>query len=144
MKRSNLIRLFGAAAWLLLFVPPALPSAAQQRPSGAHRDAGLMRQSGDTLFIADDTLVTGVSVPHGRLFYRFFPEKGVVEELHVAYPDGGRPLPVVRVRYRLPQWSVYRRSVTKWGVTFSAGKAPLRAPYPAAAALDAEVLTFPL
>lgn len=144
MKRSNLIRLFGAAAWLLLFVPPRLPSAAQQLPRGERREAELSRSSGDTLFIAGDTLVMGLPIPHGRLFYRFYPETGIVEEFHVAYPEQEKPLPVVMIRYRLPRWSVYRRSVTKWGITFSAGKAPLWTPFPAAAALDAEVLSFPL
>lgn len=54
------------------------------------------------------------------------------------------PLPRVEFDYSIPYWSVYRRSITVWGITFSTGQASPYSAYPAANSLDANVLSFPL
>ena len=45
-------------------------------------------------------------------------------------------------RYDLSEWSIYRRSITLWGITFSTGHAS--AGVPSGAEQSAEVLSFPL
>ena len=50
----------------------------------------------------------------------------------------------VKFPYHMPYWTIYRRSVTRWGITFSVGQPSPYAPYPSANALDAEVLSMPL
>lgn len=50
----------------------------------------------------------------------------------------------ISIDYHIPYWSVYRRSITLWGITFSTGQVNPYSPYPAAAAQDASVLSFPL
>ena len=49
----------------------------------------------------------------------------------------------VKFDYKIPYWSVYRRSITFWGITFSTGQPDPYIPYPEAAQ-SAEVLSFPL
>lgn len=46
--------------------------------------------------------------------------------------------------YRLPYWNVYRRSFTRWGITFSTGQPDPYNPYPASNRLDAAVTSHPL
>ncbi|MBR5864188.1 MAG: hypothetical protein IKY76_06465 [Alistipes sp.] len=46
--------------------------------------------------------------------------------------------------YRLPYWNIYRRSFTRWGITFSTGQPDPFNPYPASNALDASVTSHPL
>lgn len=50
----------------------------------------------------------------------------------------------VELNYRLPYWNVYRRSFTRWGITFSTGQGDPYNPYPASNALDASVTSHPL
>ncbi len=101
--------------------------------------------AGDTLWMEIDSIPTMPS-----------DEELVIESLLVVYPDLDLSimhtdtlyrykLPEhITIDYRLPYWSVYRRSVTLWGITFSVGQINPYAPYPAAAAQDATVLSFPL
>ena len=49
-----------------------------------------------------------------------------------------------RFDYRLPYWNIYRRSFTRWGITFSTGQPDPFNPYPASNALDASVTSHPL
>ena len=49
----------------------------------------------------------------------------------------------IKFDYSIPYWSVYRRSITFWGITFSTGQPDPYQPYPEAAQ-SAEVLSFPL
>ena len=68
-------------------------------------------------------------------------------EFPKMYPDSLRyyKLPEhISIDYHIPYWSVYRRSITLWGITFSTGQVNPYLPYPAAAAQDASVLSFPL
>ena len=48
----------------------------------------------------------------------------------------------VEFRFYLPKWTIYRRSVTLWGIHFSTGHAP--SGLPSGADASADVLTFPL
>lgn len=50
----------------------------------------------------------------------------------------------IRLNYYLPYWNVYRRSFTRWGITFSTGQPDPYAPYPAANSQDASVISHPL
>lgn len=50
----------------------------------------------------------------------------------------------VRHSLHLPYWSVYRRSFTRWGITFSTGQPNPYNPYPESNALDATVTSHPL
>lgn len=50
----------------------------------------------------------------------------------------------VELNYRLPYWNVYRRSFTRWGITFSTGQGDPYNPYPASNRLDATVTSHPL
>ncbi len=65
-------------------------------------------------------------------------------ELQVEFSPSRKPLPRIEFNYTLPYWSVYRRSVTVWGITFSTGQISPYALYPAGAHQDATVLSFPL
>lgn len=49
----------------------------------------------------------------------------------------------VKLDYKIPYWSVYRRSITVWGITFSTGQPNPYEPYPEAAQ-SADVLSMPL
>lgn len=67
-------------------------------------------------------------------------------DLSVLHPDSlyRYKLPEhIRLNYSVPYWSVYRRSLTLWGITFSTGQIPPYSPYPSAGQ-DATVLSFPL
>lgn len=50
----------------------------------------------------------------------------------------------IRPSLHLPYWSVYRRSFTRWGITFSTGQPNPYNPYPESNALDAAVTSHPL
>ena len=50
----------------------------------------------------------------------------------------------IQFDYRLPYWNVYRRSFTRWGITFSTGQPDPYNPYPASNNLDAAVTSHPL
>ena len=49
----------------------------------------------------------------------------------------------IKLDYKIPYWSVYRRSITLWGITFSTGQPNPYIPYPEAAQ-SAEVLSMPI
>ena len=49
----------------------------------------------------------------------------------------------ITIDCKLPYWSVYRRSVKLWGITFSVGQISPYVPYPQAIQ-EATVLSFPL
>ena len=65
-------------------------------------------------------------------------------ELQVEFSPSPKALPRIEFNYSLPYWSVYRRSVTVWGITFSTGQISPYVLYPAGAHQDATVLSFPL
>ncbi len=50
----------------------------------------------------------------------------------------------VKHSLHLPYWSVYRRSFTRWGITFSTGQPDPYNPYPELNSLDAAVISHPL
>lgn len=66
------------------------------------------------------------------------------QEMRVDLTPHTPQLPHITFDYSVPYWSVYRRSVTVWGITFSTGQLSPFAPYPAAKSQDATVLSFPL
>ena len=65
-------------------------------------------------------------------------------ELQIDFSPSRKSLPRIGFNYTLPYWSVYRRSITVWGITFSTGQASPYSPYPAESSQDATVLSFPL
>ena len=123
------------AALILLRLPPIVHSmAVEQEPQ--------RWQSGDTLWFEVDSLP-------------FLPsDQAIIDSLRWHLPSHTTPnapfgplkpsYRAVKLNYNIPYWSIYRHSITIWGITFSAGQPSPYAPYPAANSLDAEVLSFPL
>lgn len=102
--------------------------------------------SGDTLWYEIDSLPV---LPSSLMIYDSISHRWILPS------DRDRQLRTSPVRviperipfdYEIPYWSVYRRSVTLWGITFSTGQASPFAPYvyPSEDYPDAEVLSFPL
>lgn len=54
------------------------------------------------------------------------------------------PAKAAGLDFRLPYWNVYRRSITRWGITFSTGQPNPYNPYPQSNALNAAVDSHPL
>lgn len=101
--------------------------------------------SGDTLWLEIDSLPLLPS--DGRLYDTSFM---LMLPIHPrndfsvsAMPHKELP-PRIVFDYTIPYWSVYRRSVTVWGITFSTGQASPYSPYPAEKSQNANVLSFPL
>lgn len=106
--------------------------------------ADSLRMRGDTLLFGRDTLILKGPFFDGAYFRESRPEADVIWRMRLSHTGDTAALPHMTVHYRVPKWSVYRRSVTVWGITFSTGQAPFGPPYPAGNSLDAEVLSFPL
>lgn len=67
-------------------------------------------------------------------------------EFSVLHPDSQQYLKLpehITIDYSIPSWSIYRRSITLWGITFSTGQISPYSPYPSSKQ-DASVLSFPL
>ena len=106
------------------------------------------RQGGDTLWYKIDStpyhpsaryldsLNTVWQTTHGDLTPPSTTDN--VHQSSLQLPTGTQP------SLRLPYWSVYRRSFTRWGITFSTGQPDPYNPYPASNALNAAVLSHPL
>lgn len=102
-------------------------------------------QSGDTLWFEIDSLPLLPS--DGALYdsaYMLLLPLHERSELRVEGMPRRELPPRIVFDYSVPYWSVYRRSVTVWGITFSTGQASPFAPYPAGNSLNADVLSFPL
>lgn len=99
--------------------------------------------SGDTLWMEIDSLPALPSSPlHDSLGLHLLPLH-TQSDMRVDMTPS-RPLPRVEFNYYVPYWSIYRRSVTVWGITFSTGQPSPLMPYPAGRSQDATVLSFPL
>ena len=149
MKERFLIRVFVALLasatvvwWLVGWLLPSVKSsyvqsAVAQRPK--------RWVAGDTLWMEIDSIP---ALPSDAMLLRdsmvvAFPEL----DIDVVYPDSllRNGLPEhIQLDYHIPYWSVYRRSVTLWGITFSTGQANPYSPFPAEAKQDATVLSFPI
>lgn len=105
-------------------------------------------QSGDTIWYEIDSLPAlpspeewdSLQMVWDSLHGDWYPPlKG--DNVHTTQPA----LPAhVELNYRLPYWNVYRRSFTRWGITFSTGQGNPYNPYPASNTLDAAVTSHPL
>ena len=101
--------------------------------------------SGDTLWLEIDSLPLMPSV--GGLYdtaYLWLLPLHERAELRIDGSPHKQMPPRIVFDYSLPYWSVYRRSFTVWGITFSTGQASPFLPYPAESSLNANVLSFPL
>ena len=101
--------------------------------------------SGDTLWLEIDSLPL---LPSDKMLYDssylwLLPTHERLEFGVDAMPHRNLP-PRMVFDYSIPYWSVYRRSVTVWGITFSTGQASPYSPYPAGESQSANVLSFPL
>ena len=102
---------------------------------------------GDTLWLEIDSIPALPS--DGLLWYDSLgiAKPSQLANVKAAYPDSllrnGLP-DKIPFEYHPSFWSVYRRSVTLWGITLSAGQINPYWPYPAGASGDATVLSFPL
>ena len=104
-------------------------------------------QVGDTLWFELDSLPALPSYEEylrDSLHYLLMLPIHERNELQVEFSPSQKSLPRIEFNYSIPYWSVYRRSVTVWGITFSAGQISPYALYPAGAHQDATVLSFPL
>ena len=107
--------------------------------------------AGDTLWLEIDSIPAlpsdGLLLPDSlRLIYPY-PHPYPVVSVNAAYPDSllrGGFSAKIPFEYHPSRWSVYRRSVTLWGITLSAGQINPYWPYPAGANQEATVLSFPL
>ena len=102
--------------------------------------------SGDTLWLEIDSLPimpSGGRLYDDSLFMLLLPLHSR-SELQVDFTPRRESMPHIEFDYTIPYWSVYRRSVTVWGITFSAGQISPYVIYPAGAHQDATVLSFPL
>ena len=102
---------------------------------------------GDTLWFELDSipmLPSYEGYPADSLQYLLLLPIHERRELQVEFLPSPKALPRIEFSYSLPYWSVYRRSVTVWGITFSTGQISPYALYPAGAHQDATVLSFPL
>lgn len=102
---------------------------------------------GDTLWFELDSvplLPSYEELLHDSLHYLLMLPLHERNELQVEFSPSRNTLPRIEFNYTLPYWSVYRRSVKVWGITFSAGQVSPYAPYHAGNSLDATVLSFPL
>lgn len=115
--------------------------------AGHKKQAGeLLHQwrSGDTLWYEIDSVpympavkLFADSVNHWRV-----GEPNIHDRDIISSPQHEQYAPV-KLDYKIPYWSVYRRSITFWGITFSTGQPDPYQPYPEASQ-SAEVLSVPI
>lgn len=99
--------------------------------------------SGDTLWYEIDSIPY---LPSSTLPDSMFRWQDGIQHIHdrdiITTPQHERYSPI-KLDYKIPYWSVYRRSITIWRITFSTGQPDLYQPYPEAAQ-SADVLSMPL
>ncbi len=101
--------------------------------------------AGDTLWFEIDSLpVLPSSANDDSLDFLLLMPSHSRQEMRVDFVPHSQQLPHITFDYSVPYWSVYRRSITIWGITFSTGQLSPFAPYPVAKSQEATVLSFPL
>lgn len=121
--------------FLMTFVMYRTPSSAQEPRR---------RMGGDTLWFEIDSMVDFEPHHQDTSLFRWEPPIDIghhdqsYHSLVEATPQR------VKFEYEIPLWSVYRRSIRLWGITFSTGQPSPFAPYPAQNEQDASVLSFPI
>ena len=149
MEEKFFIRVFVALMavatvvwWLIGWLLPSVERGYLQSVSAQQPKRWV---AGDTLWLEIDSIPAMPS--DVMLLYDSLGANYPVLNVDIVYPDSllqnGLPRPV-QINYHIPYWSVYRRSVTLWGITFSTGQVNPYAPYPTAAKQDATVLSFPI
>ena len=100
--------------------------------------------SGDTLWLEIDSMVEFVPHHQDTSLFRWTPPLEIGDHLppHDVMPS--EELRSVTFEYKIPQWSVYRRSIRLWGINFSTGQPSPFASFPQQNEMDAEVLSFPI
>ena len=101
--------------------------------------------SGDTLWLEIDSLplLPSSGALYDSAFLLLLPLHDRAD-FRVEQPPHRQLPPRIVFDYSIPYWSVYRRSITVWGITFSTGQASPYSPYPAESSQNANVLSFPL
>lgn len=131
---------------LLYFWRCGSPQVAAQQTKVAERSKQeLLRQwrSGDTLWYEIDSLPYLPSVPAFADSIRWQEGLLHIHDRDIYSSPQHKQYAPVKLDYKIPYWSVYRRSITVWGITFSTGQPNPYEPYPEAVQ-SADVLSMPL
>lgn len=130
--------------WLMGWLLPSVESSYVQSAVAQQPKRWV---AGDTLWLEIDSIPAlpsdAMLLPDSlRVLYPY-----PLVNIKTTYPDSllrGRLPDKIPFEYHPAFWSVYRRSVTLWGITLSTGQINPWWPYPAGANHDATVLSFPL
>ena len=120
--------------------------AAQQSEAARKQGRELLHQwrSGDTLWYEIDSVPY---MPSAKWFadsmHRWQVGAPNIHDRDIYSSPLHEEYPPIKFDYKIPYWSLYRRSITFWGITFSTGQPNPYLPY-SEAAQSAEVLSFPL
>ena len=136
-----------AAFVLLYFWRCGSPQVAAQQTEVAERSKQeLLRQwrSGDTLWYEIDSMPYLPSVPaFADSMMRWHIGAPSIHDRDISSSPLHEEYAPIKLDYKIPYWSVYRRSITLWGITFSTGQPNPYIPYPEAAQ-SADVLSMPI
>ncbi len=100
--------------------------------------------SGDTLWYEIDSVPYLPSVPaFADSLFRWHEGVRHIHDRDLSTSPQNQQYGPIKFDYKIPFWSVYRRSITIWGITFSTGQPDPYQPYPEAAQ-SADVLSMPL
>lgn len=121
--------------YLLLLVLLCVIIPPRQLPEGRAQELPKEEKS-----VADSIVIPLPVVHHAPPIYA--PLSLPREDMHYDLSPSHPQPTYTPVEFYLPQWSIYRRSFTMWGITFSTGHAS--SGVPSGAEPTAEVLSFPL
>ena len=101
-------------------------------------------RSGDTLWYEIDSIPYLPSVsPLADSMLRWHIGAPNIHDRDISSSPLHEEYAPIKLDYKIPYWSVYRRSITFWGITFSTGQPNPFIPYPEAAQ-SADVLSMPI
>ena len=125
--------------FIMAFAMRATPSLAQEPKRWI---------SGDTLYWEIDSLMEFVPHHQDTALYRWEPMIEIGDGSVYYWIEGdslSNKTPLnIEFEYKIPKWSVYRRSFRLWGISFSTGQPSPFAPFPAQNEQNPEVLSFPI
>ena len=140
---------FVAAFVLLYFWRCGSPQVAAQQTevvgrSRQERDLVHQWRSGDTLWYEIDSIPYLPSVsPLADSMLRWHIGAPNIHDRDISSSPLHEEYAPIKLDYNIPYWSVYRRSITFWGITFSTGQPDPYVPYPEASQ-SADVLSMPI